>query len=92
MENYNVYEYLRPLTQDEIDTLPKELLQERDRLIDEGIGDPKVERTAKLKRLLAETDYKVMPDYDRPSAKMVEDRQAWRDEIRKLSKSPKEQS
>ena len=52
----------------------------------------KERRITELKRLLAETDYKVMPDYDRPSAKMVEDRQAWRDEIRKLSKSPKEQS
>jgi hypothetical protein len=41
-------------------------------------------RITELKRLLAETDYKVMPDYDKPSTKIVDDRQSWRDEIRKL--------
>ena len=45
----------------------------------------KEQRIAELKRLLAETDYKVMPDYDKPEPKIVSDRQAWRDEIRELS-------
>lgn len=86
MEEYNVYEYLRPLTQHEIDTLPKELIKERDRLLDEGIGDPKVERIAELKRLLAETDYVGLNDYDQDQVEVKAQRQAWRDEIRELSK------
>jgi hypothetical protein len=45
----------------------------------------KESRIAELKRLLAETDYKVMPDYDKPSTKVASDRQAWRDEIRELT-------
>ena len=44
----------------------------------------KERRITELKRLLAETDYKVMPDYDKPEQKIVSDRQAWRDEIRRL--------
>ena len=46
----------------------------------------KERRITELKRLLAETDYKVMPDYDKPEPKIVSDRQAWREEIRELSK------
>jgi hypothetical protein len=45
----------------------------------------KEQRIAELKRLLADSDFKVMPDYDKPSAKIVSDRQAWRDEIRALT-------
>lgn len=44
----------------------------------------KEQRIAELKRQLAETDYKVMPDYDKPESKTVSERQAWRDEIREL--------
>jgi hypothetical protein len=42
------------------------------------------QRIAELKRLLSDSDYKVMPDYDKPDAKIASDRQAWRDEIREL--------
>jgi hypothetical protein len=45
----------------------------------------KEKRISELKRLLSGTDYKVMPDYDKPSAKVVSERQAWRDEIRELT-------
>lgn len=41
-------------------------------------------RIAELKGLLSATDYKVLPDYDKPDAALVAQRQAWRDEIRSL--------
>jgi hypothetical protein len=42
------------------------------------------ERITELKRLLADSDYKVLPDYDKPSEDIKAARQAWRDEIREL--------
>jgi len=39
-------------------------------------------RIADLKQLLSESDYKVLPDYDKPSDEVKAQRQAWRDEIR----------
>lgn len=41
-------------------------------------------RISELKVLLASTDYKVLPDYDKPSDAIRFERQAWRDEIRAL--------
>jgi hypothetical protein len=41
-------------------------------------------RIAELKTLLTESDYKVLPDYDKPDEAIVAQRQAWRDEIRAL--------
>ena len=41
-------------------------------------------RITELKRLLAESDYKVLPDYDKPDEDIVSQRQAWREEIRTL--------
>jgi hypothetical protein len=41
-------------------------------------------RVAELKRLLAESDYKVMPDYDKDPSAIKAQRQAWREEIRAL--------
>lgn len=41
-------------------------------------------RIAELKRMLAETDFKAMPDYDQPNADILTQRQAWREEIRAL--------
>ena len=41
-------------------------------------------RIYELKDMLAKTDYKVLPDYDKPDAAIKVQRQAWRDEIRKL--------
>jgi hypothetical protein len=42
------------------------------------------ERIAELKRLLTDSDYKVLPDYDKDSDAIKADRQAWREEIRSL--------
>lgn len=45
----------------------------------------RADRVAELKRLLAESDFKVMPDYDQPNDDVVAQRQTWRDEIRSLT-------
>jgi hypothetical protein len=42
-------------------------------------------RIEELKALLASTDYKVLPDYDKPSTEVAVLRQLWRDELRSLS-------
>jgi hypothetical protein len=44
----------------------------------------KEQRIAELKQLLLDSDYKVLPDYDKPSEAVKAQRQAWRDEIRTL--------
>jgi hypothetical protein len=41
-------------------------------------------RIAELKSLLAQSDYKVLPDYDKPNEDIKIQRQAWREELRKL--------
>jgi hypothetical protein len=41
-------------------------------------------RIAKLKALLNDSDYKVLPDYDKPDENIVSQRQAWREEVRQL--------
>jgi hypothetical protein len=41
-------------------------------------------RIAELKALLNNSDYKVLPDYDKPDEDIVAQRQAWREEIRTL--------
>jgi hypothetical protein len=42
------------------------------------------ERITELKRLLAESDFRVLPDYDKDSEEIKAQRQAWREEIRQL--------
>jgi hypothetical protein len=42
------------------------------------------ERIAELKKLLTDSDYKVLPDYDKPDENIGAQRQAWREEIRTL--------
>jgi hypothetical protein len=42
-------------------------------------------RISVLKEKLASTDYKLMPDYDKPSETIKQQRQSWREEIRTLS-------
>jgi len=39
-----------------------------------------------LRQKLAATDYKVLPDYDKPNEDVKVQRQVWRDEIRTLEK------
>jgi hypothetical protein len=41
-------------------------------------------RIAELKQLLLDSDYKVLPDYDKDSEAIKAQRQAWREEIRTL--------
>jgi hypothetical protein len=41
-------------------------------------------RIAELKQLLVDSDYKVLPDYDKNADAIKADRQAWREEIRTL--------
>lgn len=41
-------------------------------------------RIAEIKQLLADSDFKVMPDYDKPNDDIKAQRQLWRDEIRAL--------
>jgi hypothetical protein len=41
-------------------------------------------RISELKQLLSESDYKVLPDYDKPDNGIRAQRQEWREEIRQL--------
>ena len=41
-------------------------------------------RIAELRKLLAETDYVALADYDQDKPEIKAQRQAWRDEIRQL--------
>lgn len=54
--------------------------------INQSVLDAKAreQRIAELKQLLTDSDYKVLPDYDKDSAAIRAQRQAWRDEIRAL--------
>ena len=54
--------------------------------INQSVLDAKARqaRIDELKQLLLDTDYKVLPDYDKGSDDIVAQRQAWRDEIRTL--------
>ena len=45
------------------------------------------ERIVELKALLADSDYKVLPDYDKTDSTITAQRQAWRDEIRTLEQA-----
>lgn len=44
----------------------------------------RVARIAELKKLLAETDYITLPDYDGEKPDVITQRQAWREEMRAL--------
>jgi len=46
-----------------------------------------VARIEELKNFLKESDYKVLPDYDKPNQEIKEQRKAWRKEIRQLGNS-----
>jgi hypothetical protein len=41
-------------------------------------------RIAELKQLLADTDYIVLPDYDKDKTEVLAQRKEWREEIRSL--------
>jgi hypothetical protein len=42
------------------------------------------QRIFELKQLLIDSDYKVLPDYNKPNEAIKAQRQVWRDEIRTL--------
>jgi hypothetical protein len=44
----------------------------------------KLNRIAELKVKLLQSDYKVLPDYDKPDDGIRAQRQSWREEIRQL--------
>ena len=44
----------------------------------------RVDRIAELKKLLADSDYKMLPGYDRPNEEIAVQREAWRIEVRAL--------
>jgi hypothetical protein len=46
------------------------------------------DRIAELKALLTNSDYKVLPYYDKTSDEIKTQRQAWREEIRTLEVQP----
>jgi hypothetical protein len=50
----------------------------------EAEAQAKEQRITELKQLLLDSDYKVLPDYDKPSEDIKAQRQAWRDEVREL--------
>ena len=50
----------------------------------EAAQQQREQRIAELKALLTNSDYKVLPDYDKDSEAIKAQRQAWREEIRTL--------
>jgi hypothetical protein len=54
---------------------PKQIAAEQE-------AQAKEQRIIELKRLLDDSDYKVLPDYDKPNDDIKAQRQAWREEIR----------
>jgi hypothetical protein len=44
----------------------------------------RADRIAELKKLLADTDFKMLPGYDRPTEEIAVQREAWRLEVRAL--------
>jgi DNA-directed RNA polymerase subunit F len=58
--------------------------EEVDEMRAAALAAVKPARIEELRRLLASTDYKVLPDYDQQDPAISAQRQAWRDEIRAL--------
>lgn len=44
----------------------------------------RIKRIEELKRLLKDSDFKVLPDYDQQDNSIIIQRQSWREEIRQL--------
>lgn len=49
-----------------------------------------VAKIDELRKMLSETDYKVMPDYDKPNDEIKRQRALWREEIRSLESKNKQ--
>jgi hypothetical protein len=50
----------------------------------EAAQQQREQRISELKSLLTNSDYKVLPDYDKDSEAIKAQRQAWREEVRLL--------
>jgi hypothetical protein len=82
------------MADDVLDWLDKEQTQPTEAEIQAEVErlesiQPKLQRIEELKQMLLDTDYKVLPDYDKPDETIVAQRQAWRQEIRSLEKEVK---
>jgi len=74
---------------DDLEWMDTEQTQPTDAEIDAEVArltalEPSKARIAELKALLTNSDYKVLPDYDKPDEGVKAQRQAWREEIRTL--------
>jgi hypothetical protein len=59
-------------------------LKTAEQKVAEAQAKANADRIAELKALLTNSDYKVLPDYDKPDEGVKAQRQAWREEIRTL--------
>jgi hypothetical protein len=94
MTKVNALQSLRPGAQwvlrgDDLEWLDTEQTQPTDAEINAEVArltalEPSKARIAELKALLTNSDYKVLPDYDKTDEAIKAQRQAWRDEIRTL--------
>jgi len=94
MNKVNALQSLRPGAQwvlrgDDLEWMDTEQTQPTDAEITAEVArltalEPINARIAELKALLTNSDYKVLPDYDKTSDEIKAQRQAWREEIRTL--------
>jgi len=94
MNKVNALQSLRPGAQwvlrgDDLEWMDTEQTQPTDAEITAEVArltalEPSKARIAELKQLLIDSDYKVLPDYDKTDEAIKVQRQAWRDEIRTL--------
>ena len=77
-------------TSEEMEEFAKEPLTEitkaqADDLLKPTPEQMKLARIEELKSLLSASDYKALSDYDKPDPAIIEQRQAWREELRSLA-------
>jgi hypothetical protein len=94
MTKVDAIQSLRPGAQwvlrgDDLEWMDTEQTQPTDAEIDAEVKrltalEPINARIAELKQFLNDTDFKVLPDYDKPDEGVKAQRQAWREEIRTL--------
>jgi oligoribonuclease (3'-5' exoribonuclease) len=94
MTKVDAIQSLRPGAQwvlrgDDLEWMDTEQTQPTDGEIEAEVArltalEPRKARIAELKALLTDSDYKVLPDYDKNTDAIKAQRQAWREEIRTL--------
>lgn len=55
-----------------------------EQLVAEKLNNERIARVAQLKRNLQATDYVVLADYDKKKPAIIEQRTAWRAELREI--------